>query len=255
MSKILSMPKSARWTTVSRYLLAGAAAVMLGITVPVAMAQDAAKKGAAANKAKPNPDFKPWIKLCPKVPEGKPKLCFVRADYLDRANSVPYSPVAIEMVEGQKPQLVVTLPHVWLIPVKTKDPKTKKEVQAIAPTTAKWVIKPGVIMRVDEGENYKLSYTYCDNFGCVAQMDITDKVVDEMKKGTQIAVAGQNGNKPLGLPFTLAGFTKAYDGDPVDQEAYQNAWKKKIEALRKKQLEAQKKRLEQMKKAAKDKKK
>ena len=64
-----------------------------------ALAKDEAKlKTPAAAK-----EHKPWIKLCPKMPKGnKKKLCVTRADYLDRANMVPYAPIAVEDIDGKK---------------------------------------------------------------------------------------------------------------------------------------------------------
>ena len=206
------------------------------------MAQDATKAPAKA-KAK----FKPWIKLCPKVAKGAKKICMVRADYLDRANGVPYAPVSIEQVEGAGERLVVTLPHIWLMPAKVKN-KEGKEVKVIRPVSARWKIGAGVQVKVDKGKTYKLTYSYCDNFGCVAQVKADAELIGAMKKGNQIQVAGISGPRPLGLPFTLQGFAKAYDGKPVSQEIYEKAWKKKLIAIRKMQLAELKRRREAKKK-------
>ena len=229
-----------------------AAVIVAGMSFVPGMtgAQEAAKKPAAKKKVK----YQPWIKLCPAVAEGGPKICLVRADYLDQANQIPYSPVAIEKVTGQKEKLVVTLPHIWLVPVKAINPKTKKEVRVIRPVSAKWDVNFGIRAKIDDGKEYRLKYSFCDNFGCVATMDVNDALIKELKKGKKINIGGKNGARPLGLPFTLAGFAKAYDGKPVNQRAYETAWKNKLSALRKQRAAAIQKRRAAAKAAA-DKKK
>ncbi len=203
---------------------------------PVAGAKEDAKNKAAAAK-----DYKPWIKLCPKMPKDKPKLCVTRADYLDRANMLPYAPVAIEQIDGKDSSIVVTLPNIWLVPVKGVDKKTKKETTRVARIGARWGILSGVIVKIDENKVHKLKYVYCDQFGCVAQAKATKKLLDEMKKGKRIFVAGKNGQKTLGLPFTLKGFGEALTGKPSDEAAYRKAWQKQMAAIRKQQIDRVKK--------------
>jgi invasion protein IalB len=213
------------------------------------LAKNDAKKKAAAAKTN-----KPWIKLCPKAPKGKPKLCVTRADYLDRANMVPYAPIAVEQIDGKNASIVVTLPHVWIVPVTGKDKKTKKEVKGVARVGARWGILSGVIVKIDENKIHKLKYVYCDQFGCVAQAKVDKKLMDEMKKGKRIFVAGKNGQKTLGLPFTLKGFGEAFDGKAADGDAYQKAWQKQMQAIRKQQIAMMKRQQEAAKKAAEKKK-
>ncbi len=203
-----------------------------GMVVAPAFAKDQAKLK-SQKAGEPN---QPWIKLCPKTPKGKPKLCVTRADYLDRANMVPYAPIAVEEIEGKGASIVVTLPHIWIVPVKGKDKKTGKVVNGAARVGARWAILSGVIIKIDDHKIHKLKYVYCDQFGCVAQAKATKAILDEMKKGKRIFVAGKNGPKTLGLPFTLSGFGKALDGKPADEAAYRKAWQKQMLAIRKQQI-------------------
>ncbi len=223
--------------------------VALGMSGTATFAQDkaAAKKSAAK-------EYKPWIKLCPKPQKGQPKLCVTRADYLDRANMVPYAPIAIEEIEGKGKNLIVTLPHVWIVPVTRKDKKTKKEIRGAARVGARWGILSGVIVKIDENKVHKLKYVYCDQFGCVAQTKLTKAILDEMKKGKRIFVAGKNGQKTLGLPFTLKGLNEALAGKPADEKAYRKAWQNQMVSIRKQQIALMRKQQEAAKKAAEKKK-
>ena len=231
----------------SRLFVQSRMAIALALTVVIAvgalgtpvLAKDEAKLKTKAPAAKAN---QPWIKLCPKAPKGKPKLCVTRADYLDRANMVPYAPIALEQIDGKDPSIVVTLPHVWIVPVTRKDPKTKKDVKGAARVGARWGILSGVIVKIDENKIHKLKYVYCDQFGCVAQAKATKKLLDEMKKGKRIFVAGKNGPKTLGLPFTLTGFGKAIAGKASDEVAYKKAWQAQMMSIRKQQIAMAKKR-------------
>jgi invasion protein IalB len=210
--------------------------VALGAAATPTLAKDDAKKTKAVAKA-----HKPWIKLCPKSPKGKPKLCVTRADYLDRANMLPYAPVAIEEIEGKGASIIVTLPHVWIVPVTREDKKTKKKIKGAARVGARWGILSGVIVKIDENKIHKLKFVYCDQFGCVAQTKATKALLNEMKKGKRIFVAGKNGPKTLGLPFTLDGFGTALAGKASDEAAYRKAWQKQMVAIRKQQVAMAKK--------------
>jgi len=213
-----------------------AAMLAVGLAAAPAMAKPDAKKKAGAK------EYKPWIKICPKMAKGAPKLCVTRADYLDRANMVPYAPIAIEDVKGKGRSIVVTLPHMWLIPVTAVNKKTKKQKKVIARVGARWAILSGVVVKVDKNKPHMLKYVYCDKFGCTAQAKVDKKLMAEMKKGKRIFVAGKNGQKTLGLPFTLKGFGEAFDGKPADELAYKKAWQQQMASIQRQQIAAIKKR-------------
>ena len=115
-----------------------------------AFAQDAAKKKKAAAKV-----FNPWTKLCSVKTKKAPKVCVTRIDGLGGQNLVPYAPVAIEQIDGLGDSLIVTFPHVWLVPVEFKDPKTKKTLKSIRFIGARWAIKMGVFIKIDKNKIHK----------------------------------------------------------------------------------------------------
>lgn len=223
------------------------AALVLGAGVASAPAFAADDKKAEAGNEKT------WVKICPKMPEGQPKLCVTRSDYIDRAKGIPYAPIALENIDGKdgkKENIVVTLPHVWLIPAKAKNNQTNEEKDVIVPVSARWHILSGVAVKVDDNKIHQLNYVYCDQFGCTAQGEASKELVDQMKKGKQILVAGKSNQQDLPLSFSLEGFGTSYDGAPTDEEAYKKDVAAKLEALQKAQVANMKKAKEAAEKAA-----
>jgi len=51
--------------------------------------------------------------------------------------------------------------------------------------------------------------------------------------------------KPIGFPVPLSGFTKAYAGDPVDNEKYRAARQQLMQTIRKRQMAMMKKAQEE----------
>ncbi len=192
-----------------------------------AFAQDAAKKKKAAAKA-----FNPWTKLCSVKTKKAPKVCVTRIDGLGGQNLVPYAPIAIEQIDGVGDSLIVTFPHVWLVPVEFKDPKTKKTLKSIRFIGARWAIKMGVFIKIDKNKIHKFSYVYCDQASCVAQTKATKELLAELKKGKRITVVAMNTKKQMPRAFPLKGLGKALSGKPSDGKT----WQKRIAGVRKQQI-------------------
>ncbi len=209
------------------FALVLAAMMALGAFGAPAYAQDAAKKKKAAAKA-----FNPWTKLCSVKTKKQPKVCVTRIDGLGGANLVPYAPVAIEQIEGAGDALIVTFPHVWLVPVEFKDPKTKKSTKSIRFIGARWAIKMGVFIKIDQNKIHKFNYVYCDQASCVAQTKATKELMAELKKGTKITIVAMNTKKQMPRAFPLKGFGKAIEGKPSDGKE----WQKRIGYVRKQQI-------------------
>jgi invasion protein IalB len=221
-----------------------AMAALIGMAGALAPAQAADEKKV---------DDQTWVKICPKMPEGAPKLCVTRSDYIDRAKGIPYAPIAIENIDGKdgkKENVVVTLPHVWIIPAKAKNNKTNEEKDVVVPVSARWNILSGVIVKVDDKKQHELKFVYCDQFGCTAQAEAPKELIDEMKAGKNILVAGKSNGQDLPLTFVLAGFGPAYDGAPTDEEQYKKNVTAKLQAIAQAQQEMFKKQQEEAAKAA-----
>ncbi len=216
-----------RFTGRNGIMLALAAMVALGTLGAPAFAQDAAKKKKAAAKS-----FNPWTKLCSVKTEKLPKVCVTRIDGLGGPNLVPYAPVAIEQIDGAGDALIVTFPHVWLIPVEFEDPKTKKKTKSIRFIGARWAIKMGVCIKIDQNKIHKFNYVYCDQASCVAQTKLTKELMAELKKGKKLTVVAMNTKKQMPRAFPLKGLVKALDGKPSDGKE----WQKRIGFVRKQQI-------------------
>ncbi|MCP4932924.1 MAG: hypothetical protein GY927_01675 [bacterium] len=192
-----------------------------------AFAQDASKKKKESSEA-----FNPWIKLCSVKTKKLPKVCVTRIDGLGGSNLVPYAPIALEQIDGIGDSLIVTFPHVWLVPVEFKDPKTKKPLKSVRFIGARWAIKMGVFIKIDKNKIHKFSYVYCDQASCVAQTKATKELMAELKKGKKIIVVAMNSKKQMPRAFPLKGFGKALAGKPSDGKS----WQKRIAGVRKQQI-------------------
>jgi hypothetical protein len=75
---------------------------------------------------------------------------------------------------------------------------------------------------------------------------VKDDFIPSLKKGQQIVVQAMNQQaKTIGFPVTLAGFTKAYDGAPLDPKMVADQQKKLQEELTRRAEEARKRYTDQ----------
>ncbi|MEG6509486.1 invasion associated locus B family protein [Methyloligella sp. 2.7D] len=158
-----------------------------------------------------------WVKLCEKTAKTNDKeICLTHHERLDGNSGMVLVAAAIRKVEGEdKETLLVRLP-----------------------TAIALAIPAGVQIKVDEQEPIRLQYTLCYATSCQAETELTPELLDSFRKGKQIVVAAVNlQGKAIGFPVPLEGFTKAYDGPPVDTAKYQEARRKLMEMIRKRQME------------------
>ena len=67
---------------------------------------------------------------------------------------------------------------------------------------------------------------------------MTPELLAKIRNGKQMVVAAVNlQRKAIGFPVPLAGFSKAYEGPPVDNVKYQQARQQLMEMIRKRQQE------------------
>lgn len=202
-------------------LLGLALAATIGMPIPAAQAQD---KAAKADSEKPQDA---WVKLCEEAPSLKEKdkklnVCLTHHERIDGNTGRVLVSAAIRHVEGQdKEALMVMVPLGMALP-------------------------PGVMVKVDENEPIKLKYTLCHIGGCTAETEASKEILEQFKKGKKLIVAAVNVvGKPIGFPVPLTGFSKAYDGKPIDNEKYKEARHKLMEAIRKRQIAMMKKAQEE----------
>jgi invasion protein IalB len=228
---------SAKLVKAATFGVAVATALMLGATASMAQGQGKDKPAPAAGAQGP---IDIWYKLCIDVPTPEPtkpgeqpkpqkpeemkktNVCLTQVDVRDGATAILIGKLAVRQTAGQPtPQLLAMLPPHMAIP-------------------------PGVLVKLDDKEPIKLTYTTCDQAGCYAEAAIEPTLVNQMKTGKQIAYLGIDAaGRALSIPLPLEGFAKAHDGAPVPIDKYNEDQKKiadvirqRVADLRKKQEEA-----------------
>jgi invasion protein IalB len=239
-----------QWHTLSRraarlMLCAGTGALVLGLTMPMAMAQQVQPKASQVQKAQPpapaagapaaapgTPSAVPapaadaggggapedaWVKLCMKSEQTNNKeICLTNHEGLEPNTGMVLIAAAVRKVEGEdKQQLLVRVPTAYAL-----------------------VIPAGVQIKIDDGQPIQLQYTICFPTSCQVQLELTKELFDSMRKGKQMVVAAMNiQQKTMGFPVPLTGFAKAYDGAPVDSAKYEESRRQLMEMFRKRQAE------------------
>jgi len=201
-------------------LVAGAAVAGSLALSPAAVAQENQQNKAQAA----------WVKLCEKAPslqeEGKQMdVCLTHHERIDGNTGRVLVSAAIRQVEG----------------------KDTRSLMVMVPLGM--ALAAGVQAKVDDNEPIKLKYTLCHVGGCTAETQATDEIVEQFRKGEKLVVAAVNlSGKPVGFPVPLSGFTKAYSGDPVDNEKYRTARQKLMNTIRQRQMAMMKKAREEQRK-------
>ena len=229
-----------RWNSLSRgaarlMLCAGAGALAVVLAMPLATAQDAVPKSSAAPKSAPAagapagaPGTTPmagaaaaaedaWVKLCMKNEQTQNKeICLINHEGLEPNTGMVLIAAAVRKVEGEdKLQLLVRVPTAYAL-----------------------VMPAGVQIKIDESQPIQLQYAICFPTSCQVQLELTNELLEQMRKGKQMVVAAMNiQQKTMGFPVPLTGFAKAYEGPPVDSVKYEESRRQLMEMFRKRQAE------------------
>jgi invasion protein IalB len=214
---------------VGRWMLgAGACVLALALVAPMALAQQAQPKSSAAPKrqAAPTTAAAPaagqvaqdaWVKLCMNNQQtGGKQICLINHEGLEPNTGMVLIAAAVRKAEGEdKQQLLIRVPTAYAL-----------------------VMPAGVQIRIDEQQPIQLQYSICFPTSCQVQMELTEDLYKKMRAGKQMVVAAMNiQQKTMGFPVPLTGFSKAYDGPPVDNQKYEEQRRKLMEMFRKRQAE------------------
>ena len=73
----------------------------------------------------------------------------------------------------------------------------------------------GLAIQIDQDNPVTMPYRVCFPLGCFAEITVADDFINKLKAGNMLAVLVRpfHSSEVIGLPFSLAGFTAAYDGD------------------------------------------
>ena len=158
-----------------------------------------------------------WVKVCAADEKtGNKQVCLIRHEGLEPKTGALLISVAVRTIEGED----------------------KKHLLVNVPTAYSLVVPAGVQIKIDEGEPIQLQYAVCFPTSCQVQMELSKEIFDKMRKGKQMVVAALNSQqKTMAFPFPLSGFSKTFDGPPVDNVAYQEARAQMMRASREHQAE------------------
>lgn len=82
------------------------------------------------------------------------------------------------------------------------------------------ILPPGLQIQVDGNAAQTVPYRICTRGACYADATIDDNFVAALKRGSSLTVTTLNqAGEGVDFPFTLAGFTAAYDGEGIDAGA------------------------------------
>ncbi|MDK9697366.1 MAG: invasion associated locus B family protein [Siculibacillus sp.] len=175
----------------------------------------AAPKAAAAAPPVPE-DAYPWVKICQKDAEGK-SVCLI-AKELRGGNGELIASVAMRDTEGEpKKTLLIAVPPGVLI-------------------------QPGMRVMIDKGKPVEVKYRICFPNACYADLDLTDQMSGDLKKGNLLIVTALTlQQKPTGYPFRLDTFKAALESQGVDPTSGQQSQEQLQQELQKRAEEAAKK--------------
>lgn len=205
------------------------AACGLGFGATLAIAQQVQEIPKTSQTAAPRGgDETAWIKVCTKDERtGNKQVCLVKHEGLEPKTGAILIAAAVRTIEGdEKHHLVINVP-----------------------TSYSLVVPTGVQVKIDEGEPVQLQYSVCLPTNCQVQMELSKDQLEKMRTGKQMFVAAMNAQqKTMAFPVPLKGFSKASDGAPVNNAAYQEARNQMMQAARQRQAELAKKAAEERQK-------
>lgn len=195
--------------------LATAAAFAQTAPKPAAPAAPAVLGGTqgASTAGAPQPE---WVKLCSTDPNTKKEVCLIARDVRTDTGQTIAS-VAMRDTKG--------------------DPK-KFFLVALPPGL---LLQPGIRIVVDQKTPLPGKFSICFPNACYAEVEAKEDFVGVMKAGTQIAVQALNKEaKAVVFAVSLAGFSKAYDGAPIDPKIAEQSQRRLNDELQRKAEEARK---------------
>ena len=168
-----------------------------------------AEQGQEVPKTSPKPitktgsaqrNISAWVKVCLKNEQTENKqVCLLKYEGLDPKTGDVLVAAAVRTIEGQvKQDLIVTVPTAYSLDM-----------------------PPGIRIKIDGDEPISLQYAGCTPKSCQAQVELTNQILDRMRKGNQMLVAAISmQQKPLTFRVLLNGFATTADGVPVDEAKY-----------------------------------
>jgi invasion protein IalB len=197
----------------------------------------AAADGEAQQSPQPVPNLD-WVKLCDKI-EVSPKPT-------TEGETQPNQTVNVCRIFREV--LHPTLGNLWVsAAIIQRDDDKGETLQLLVPLGVD--LRSALLARIDAGKPLTLTYARCLPGGCLADIKLNPETTKAMRTGQQLVLETKGpAGKPIDVGMSLAGFAKAYDGNPSDAKAYQEARQQVAEFIRARRAEQIGKALQEVEK-------
>ena len=102
------------------------------------------------------------------------------------------------------------------------------------------LIPPGIALQIDDNKAQRIPYGLCLPDRCIAELKLNDELVSALKRGGEMTLTSINfQRKQNPIKVTLKGFTAAFDGEGIKQDALVARQKELADELQRKQTEFQ----------------
>ena len=199
-----------------------------GQAAPGAPTQPAPAPPSKVDLVSPEPQ---WAKFCAKEPTNGRDACATMRDFSTSADQPPMISVNVFDVAGDEKRKLRFL----ILPIGM-------------------MLKPGFRVVIDKGEPLEGRYDMCFQNACSAEIEISPKTLDAMKKGQNMSVVmrvpgGDVSGRELTFNIPLKDLGPAFDGKPTDPKVLEQQRQALQQQLQKK-AEEQRKMLEQQQSGA-----
>ena len=168
-------------------LLAGVLAAPKGALAQAGKPGDGAAPGESQRRAK----FNDWELRCETPPGAAKEQCALLQS----------------VAADDKPNI-----NLVVITLKTADGKSRL-LRVIAPLGV--LLPNGLGLKVDQADIGRAGFVRCLPTGCVAEVIMDEKLVDQLKNGkTATFIIYQTPEEGVGIPLNLAGFSQGFDALP-----------------------------------------
>ena len=132
--------------------------------------------------------YNSWANQCETDPNSNNKICYSSQTIIVKDKDAEILYIAIGHIpDSDKPLLRMTTPLGTLLP-------------------------EGMQIQVDNGEESRLPYVFCNRIGCHIEVGVTEKFLAAIKKGNKLNIKFLDlGGREFNVPVSLSGFTKAYN--------------------------------------------
>ena len=167
-----------------------------------------------------------WAKFCAKEPNSGRDACATMRDFSTSADQPPMISINVFELAGEEKRKLRLL----MLPIGM-------------------MLRPGFRVIIDKGEPIDGKYDMCFQNACSAEIEISPKTLEALKKGQTMSVVmrvpgGDVSGRELTFNLPLKDFGTAFDGKPTDPKVLEQQRQELQQQLQKK-AEEQRKMLEQ----------